>query len=284
MSSAARPRKPLILMSDDVQPAHWDASGESEIVARLAVCQDIWGRNSFAPGQYLAMRQAATVLALNKSQIYGAIGVNLGGFGFVTEELGAHVELFEADPLLYDFNGSNPHFLGKHVKLERWVPGEQRLKANRYHRLSTFGAFAAAPDPAALVHEITAALKPGGYLYIDEIWANDAASARQFACASSLWQDNLCFRRKGEVLNQFARVLEFLSANEANRLVKADIRDGLAHAQLVTQKLKQVPEDIRKQRLIALTKELQRVVVLFDALDRGALSATRFVFHKKNEF
>jgi hypothetical protein len=179
MSGTARPRKPLILMSDDVQPAHWDASGESEIVARLAVCQDIWGRNSFAPGQYLAMRQAATVLALNKSQIYGAIGVNLGGFGFVTEELGAHVELFEADPLLYDFNGSNPHFLGKHVKLERWVPGEQRLKANRYHRLSTFGAFAAAPDPAALVHEITAALKPGGYLYIDEIWANDAASARQ---------------------------------------------------------------------------------------------------------
>jgi hypothetical protein len=167
--------------------------------------------------------------------------------------------------------------------MERWVPGELRLKANRYHRLSTFWAFAAAPDPAALVHEITAALKPGGYLYIDEIWANDAASARQLACASSLWQDNLCFRRKGEVLNLFARELEFRSANEANRLVKGDIRDGLAHAQEVTQKLKQVPDDIRKHRLIALTKELQRVVVLFDALDRGAVTATRLVFHKKKE-
>ena len=82
MSGAARPRKPLILMSDDVEPAHWDASGESDIGARLAVCQDIWGRHSFAPGQYQAMRQAATALAINKSQIYGAIGLNLGGFGF----------------------------------------------------------------------------------------------------------------------------------------------------------------------------------------------------------
>ena len=163
------------------------------------------------------------------------------------------------------------------------MPGELRLKARRYYRLATFWAFAAAPDPAALVHEITAALKPGGYLYIDEIWANDAASARQLACASSLWQDNLCFRRKGEVLNLFARELEFRSANEANRLVKSDIRDGLAHAQEVTQRLKQVPDDIRKHRLIALTKELQRVVVLFDALDRGAVTATRLVFHKKNE-
>jgi len=65
--------------------------------------------------------------------------------------------------------------------------------------------------------------------------------------------------------------------------VKGDIRDGLAHAQEVTQKLKQVPDDIRKHRLIALTKELQRVVVLFDALDRGAVTATRLVFHKKKE-
>jgi hypothetical protein len=283
MSGAARRRKPLILMSDDVEPAHWDASGESDIVARLAVCQDLWGRHSFAPGQYQAMRQAATALAINKSQIYGAIGVNLGGFGFVTEEFGAHVELFEADPLLCDFNGSSPHFLGNLVKMERWVPGEQRLKANRYHRLSTFWAFAAAPDPAALVEEITAALKPGGYLYIDEIWANDSASARQLACASSLWQDNLCFRRKGEVLTLFARELDFRSVNEASRLVKSDIRDGLVHAREVTQKLKQVPDEIRKRRLIALTQELQRGVVLFDALDRGAVMATRLVFHKKKK-
>lgn len=283
MSAAARSRKPLILMSDDVEPAHWDASGESEIVSRLSVCQDIWGRNAYAPGQYQAMRQAATALAVNKSQIYGAIGVNLGGFGFVTAELGAHVELFEADPLLCDFNGSNPHFLGKLIKHERWVPGELRLKANRYHRLSTYWAFSATRDVAALVKEITSALKPGGYLYIDEIWANDAASARQLACATSLWQDSLCFPRKGEVLNLFAKELEFRAANEANRLVKGDIRDGLAHAQFVAQKLKQVPENVRKQRLIALTKELQRAVVLFDALDRGAVTATRLVFHKKNE-
>jgi hypothetical protein len=58
---------------------------------------------------------------------------------------------------------------------------------------------------------------------------------------------------------------------------------GLVHAQTVAQKLKQIPEPMRKQRLIALTLELQRAVVLFDALDREVVCATRHVFYKKNE-
>jgi hypothetical protein len=83
------------------------------------------------------------------------------------------------------------------------------------------------------------------------------------------------------VITPFLAELELRSTNEANRLVKGDIRNGLVHAQQVAQELKKIPEPMRKQRLIALTQELQRAVILYDALDRGAIVATRFVLHKK---
>lgn len=282
MSAVARPRKPLILLSDDVQSAHWDASGESELMSRLAVCQDVWGRNCFAPGQYAAMRQAATALVIDKKKIYGAIGVNMGGFGFVTEEIGAYVEVFEYDEALAEHNAASPQFLGKLVKLERWKPGEPRLKANRYHALSTYGAFAAAGDVAGFAREVVDAVKPGGYLFVDEIWANDPVSATKLANATSLWQDALRFRFRNEVVNHLTKGLELRASSEACASIKVEIRDALSQAQVLHHKLKQIPEAVRKQRVLALSQELQRAVLLFDALDRGAVSATRLVFQKRN--
>ena len=281
MSSTVRPRRPLILVTDDLEAMHWDATGESELFSRLAVCQDIWGRNCFAPGQVYSMKQAAIALAVNKTQIFASIGSSMGGLGPVSLSHGVHIEVFEANPILYEHNVSCPQFLGKLLKLERWKPGTPALKANRYHSLSMFGAFAAAQDVKIFASEVRASLKAGGYLYVDEIWANDKASAARVAVAASLWQDELCYRSKGEVIALLAHELELRSTNEANRLVKGDIREGLVKAQIVAQKLKLIPEPMRKQRLIALTQELQRAVVLYDALDRELVTATRYIFHKK---
>ena len=283
MSNAQRHRKPLVLVTDELDPPHWDAEGESEFISRLSVCQDIWGRNCFTPGVEFAMRQAANALAINKKQIVGAIGTHMGGFGLVLQDHGTHIEVFEGNEQLYEHNHSNPQYLGKLIKLERWKPGAPLLKANRYHRLSTYGAFAAAKDVGAFAREVSDAIKPGGYLYVDEIWANDAGSAQKLAGAACLFPSDVCYRNKGEVLTNLSRELELRSTNEANRLVKSDIRNGLVHAQTVAQKLKQIPEPMRKQRLIALTLELQRAVVMYDALERDAIVATRYVFYKKPE-
>lgn len=284
MGVAARPRKPLVLVSDDVEPAHWDAAGEPAFVSRLAACQDVWGRNCFTPGQNFAMRQAAYALAVNKTQIFGAIGVFMGGFSMMLQEFGAHVEVFEACADLHAHNLASPNFLGKLVKLDRWETAKPKLKANRYHRLSLYGAFSAVADVESFAAEASAALKEGGYLYIDELWANDKASGHALATATSLLPTELCYRAKGEVLGVFERELELRSTHEANRLVKGDIRNGLVHAQTVAQMLKQIPEPTRKQRLIALTMELQRAVVLYDALERGTIVATRYMFHKPKKF
>lgn len=284
MSGAARPKKPLVLVSDDVEPPHWDAEGEPELVSRLAACQDVWGRNCFTPGQNFAMRQAAYALAVNKTQIFGAVGMFMGGFGSLLQEFGAHVEVFEGEAQMFDINSASPNYLGKLIKLERWRPGQPALKANRYHRLCLYGAFSAVDNVEAFASEISAALKPGGFLYIDEVWANDRASARVLASACALWPTNQCYKVKGEVLGFLSRELELRSTNEANRLVKGDIRNGLVHAQSVAAKLKQIPEPTRKQRLIALTQELQRAVVMYDALERSAIVSTRFVFQKPKKF
>jgi len=284
MSAAARPRKPLVLVSDDVEPPYWDAAGEDELVSRLAACQDVWGRNCFTPGQEYAMRQAAYALAVNKTQIFGAIGMFMGGFGTLLQEFGAHVEVFEADAQMYEINAASPHYLGKLIKLERWKPGQLALKAKRYHRLCLYNAFSAVTDVDAFATEVSAALKPGGFLYLDEVWANDRASAKVLASACSLWPGNQSYKGKGDVLGLLGRELELRSTNEANRLVKADIRNGLVHAQSVAQKLKQIPEPNRKQRLIALTQELQRAIVMYDALERETIVATRFIFQKPKKF
>jgi hypothetical protein len=284
MSGAARPKKPLVLVSDDVEPPHWDAAGEPELVSRLAACQDVWGRNCFTPGQSFAMRQAAYALAVNKTQIFGAIGTFMGGFGPLLQEFGTHVEVFEGDAQMYEINSASPNFLGKLIKLERWKPGHQTLKAKRYHRLCLYGAFSAVENVEAFAQEVAASLKPGGFLYIDEIWANDRSQAKVLASACSLWPGNFTYKVKGEIVGLMSRELELRSANEANRLVKSDIRNGLVHAQSVAQKLKQIPEPSRKQRLIALTQELQRAVVMYDALERDAIVATRFIFQKPKKF
>lgn len=282
MSGAARPKRPLVLVTDDVEPAHWDAAGEPEFVSRLAVCQDVWGRNCFMPGQNFAMSHAAFALAVNKTQIFGAIGAFMGGFTPLLQEYGTHVDVFESDPQLFEHNRASPNFLTKLIKLDRWQPGEAVLKANRYHRLSMYNAFSAARHPEAFASEVAASLRAGAVLYVDELWSNDRGSASALAAACMPWPTDQCFRTKTEVVGLLSRELELRSTKEATRMVKSDIRDGLLHAKDVAQRLKQIPEPMRKQRLIALTQELQRAVVMYDALEREAIVATRYIFQKQS--
>lgn len=284
MSGAARPRKPLVLVSDDVELPNWGPAAESEFESRLAVCQDVWGRNCFMPGQNFAMRHAAFALTINKTQIFGAIGCFMGGFTLLLQEYGTHVEVFESDAKLYEHNKQSPNFLSKLIKLERWQPGQVLLKPNRFHRLCLYNAFSAATDADAFALEVAASIKEGGVLYVDELWSNGGASARALTSACLPWPTEQCFRAKGEILSLLSRSLELRSTKEATRMVKSDIRDGLVHAQSVAQKLKQIPEPNRKQRLIALTQELQRAVVMYDALEREAIVATRFIFQKAKNF
>lgn len=281
MPRLAKVRKPLCLVTDEHQPGSWEMSEETDFLSRLAVCQDVWGRDCFSPGQAFALRQAANSIAINKTQIIGAIGIAMGGLGTTVQEFGAHIEVFEGDRELCEHNQATPSFLGKLIKLERWTPGSPVLKAKRYHRLIAYGAFAAVTQAASFAKELSEALKPGGYLYVDEIWAEDSATGRSIAREASLLPREMCYRRKTEVLEALCVGLELRSTNEANRLVKSDIRNGLVHAQLVAQKLKLIPEPLRKQRLIALSNELRRAVILYDALDRDVVAATRYMFHKK---
>lgn len=281
MSRLAKVRKPLCLVTDEREPGIWEMSEETDFMSRLAVCQDVWGRDVFSPGQAFALRQAANAIAINKTQIIGAIGIAMGGLGTTVQEFGAHIEVFEGDRELCEHNQATPSFLGKLIKLERWTPGSPVLKAKRYHRLITYGAFAAVDQVASFVKELSEALKPGGYLYVDEIWAEDAAEGRAIAREASLLAREMCYRRKAEVIGALSATLELRSTSEANRLVKRDIRDGLVGAQMIAQKLKLIPEPLRRQRLIALSNELQRAVVLYGALDRDVVVATRYMFHKK---
>ena len=271
-------KKKLLLVSEDADPAAWEAlkAGESEVQSWLAVAQDLWGAGCYRPGQRESIRQGANGLTMTKKHIIGAAGFALGGVGVVAGELAAYVDIFEASADVL----SQPQQT-KMLKAAGWQPQQPDFKSDRYHGFLAIGTIAQGVAPETVVNALAGALKGGGQIYVDELHAADPSAGALVAQAIACPSERLVLHQQDATRRALTEAgLQQRSIMDAAPALMDAIRSGLTRGQDIARLLKALPEAVRKQRLVAFTNELQRAAVLFQALHKGLVTATRSIHVK----
>lgn len=282
MSKAAARKRALILVSEDYDPEEWSrVEGESEIQSWLAVVQDLWGVGCYAPGQQEAAHTGAGALTITKKQIVGAVGGALGGLADVASANGgAYIDVFDGDTAVLDFKRKDPG-ASKLLKLAGWDSAKPAFPENRYHSLFAIRAMSCTAAVEPLLKALAAAVKPGGQLFVEELHANDPSVAALIAQSIAPPTQKLMLHASEATARALqAEGLELRSTATVNEQLAAIIHAGLARGQEIAQLLKTVPQPFRKQRLRAFTDELQRAAVLYQALDRGLVTAIQTIHRK----
>ena len=278
MSAAAQRKQPLILVSEDHDPDVWRSldEEESEFESWAAVAQDIWGRGCFLPGQAQAVREAADAIADDKAQTVAIVGCAVGG---VEALAGARIEVFECDLALLmhlqQSDGAAP------IERTEWNPAALELQADRYRNVVAQRALSLCANPAAAVATLVAAVKAGGRLVIDDLYAADPSVAALVAQGIAGPGHKLALHPATLVMEALkAQALELRANVVANDQLMVAIRAGLSQAVDIAHRLKVIPQPFRKQRMIAFADELQRAVVLHQALEKGLVTSMRTVHGK----
>ncbi len=286
MSTAAPRKQSLILVSEDYDPQAWSAleGGETEIQSWLAVAQDLWGAGCYGPGQAEAMRQGADGLAVTQEHIVGTIGGALGGVAEVAAGCGAVIDVFDCDAEVLAYKQQDAGAADNLLKLFPWNPEKPDFQADHYDGLIASRAISFASQVEPVVKALAKAIKPGGQLYVDELYAADPSVSALIAQATASPGQKLCIHPQDAVMQALKEAaLELRSSAPANEPLMDAIHKGLTRGQEIAQLLKAVPQPFRKQRMVAFANELQRAAVLYQALEKGLVTATRSIHYKPRE-
>jgi hypothetical protein len=279
----ASSRQKLILVSADYDPSAWhEREGESEFESWAAVAQDLWGAGFFAPGQASGLHRAANAVTIKREHVVGAIGGALGGLAEIAADREAAIDVFDCDREVLAFNRDEARTAGRsRLSFQSWNPARPDLKAARYDSLIAARAFAFSGAPERLCVALAAAVKPGGLLFVDELYAADLLVAALVARTTAL-PDRKRYLHSYDAVTQGLEEggLELRSTATATDQLLAAIKAGLARGQDLAERLTTIPEPFRMQRLTALRDEMQRAAGLSQALDRGLATAIR-TLHRK---
>jgi hypothetical protein len=256
-----------------------DADSAFDVEARIAVCEELWGPDNLVPGQHSLMQLPPDTGGSTGPRVHCLIGVGLRGLHFDTGSSNHETHIFEGEAPVATFHLASRNVADARARLIVW-DGTAALEAGRYTSISTLWALAAVREPSAFAAHLADALRPGGELCLNELWVTDPEVGRRLGGALGLWRRDLVFPKRKKVLEALFGKLVLREVTERASDLKVEIRDALANGQHVRMQMKNLPDEVRRHRVPALARELQRALVLFDALNRGQVAASRHIFQK----
>lgn len=286
MPSAAS-RQPLILVSEDYDPHAWSEreSGESEFESWAAVAQDVWGAGCFAPGQASALARAANAVTIKRQHVVGAVGGALGALTTIVAEREASIDVFDCDRGALTVKRAQPQPAGRgKLAHQCWNPARPDFESSHYDSLIAWRAFSFVATTDRFCQTLAAAVKPGGLLFVDELYAADMLVAALVARTIATPDRKRYLHGYDAVTQGLADCgLELRSTATTTDHLLGDVRAGLARGQQLADVLTTIPEPFRMQRLTALRDEMQRAAGLAQALDRGLATAIRTLHRKPSD-
>jgi len=215
----------------------------------------------------------------SRPSVHCVVGVDVGGPEILKAAADRGFMIFEADPVLHEYLEGHVATDGGHSPLSCW-PAPQPFGKGHYQSIATVWGFAAISDIRSFAGELCDALAPGGRLCLDELWSTGGEEGKALGQTLALWRDDLVFKDRRTVVEVLTQTLTLEDEADQTIALKVDLRDALIHGAGIRMRLQEMPESVRRSRLPALARELHRAVMLFDALDRGMLTAGKMTFRK----
>ena len=255
------------------------SQGETAVSARLAMCSALWGRTNIASCTRSLLEALSRSSDTSRQAVHCLVGVDVAGPEILKAAADRGFTIFEADPVLHEYLQGHVTTDGGHSPLSCW-PAPQPLGKAHYQSITTAWSFSATSDIRSLAGAFSDALAPGGRLCVDELWSTGGEEGRALGQTLALWRNDLVFKDRRAVVDVLTQTLTLEEEADQTIVLKVDLRDALLHGAGIRKKLQEMPEAVRRSQLPALARELHRAIMLFDALDRGVLTAGKLTFRK----
>jgi hypothetical protein len=253
--AVVKPKIVLLGQKDPAEQIELDP-GEGPFESWLAVAQDMWGEGNLTAVDRVFASAAIGALAVTNKAIFGVVCYHLGYRLFCySREIDIWVDAYECEPAVSTIQ-KRPK---DKVKLSVWNTNKRQLGTSRFTKLAVLCPSKISGSSVALSRDYASSLKPGGNLFLADIFARDnKAEAPSKALLGDLKLQSLA---------------DYQNALSQTEDTKGAIRKGLYNSIGMLTNIRELREPWRGQRLAAYYRELEFLSRLYQDLESGDVAA-----------
>ncbi|GAA0535404.1 hypothetical protein FHS83_003186 [Rhizomicrobium palustre] len=266
MSAVGKPKIVLLGQKDPNSKVELTAD-EGPFESWLAVAQDMWGLANLTPVDGIFASRAIGTIVPTQGGNFGCLTYHLGSRLFTfSREGGIWIDAFEAEPTISKME-KRPK---DKVKLATWAPGKNLLAGKKMTHLAILSPSLMPGTVAQLIEEAAPAVKKDGQVFLADIMC--APSGRTMP----LWK-----HKPAEYKDWLEKAgLKFYSEIDLTDDVRVSLLRGLHNSLNMLANVRKLSEPWKGQRLRAFEKELEMIVTLHTAIERGWAVATGLYYTK----
>jgi hypothetical protein len=265
MSAVGKPKIVLLGQKDPAKDVELSPD-EGPFESWLAVAQDMWGQGNLSPCDSVFASRAIGTIVPTQGGNFGCVCYQLGHRLFTfSREAGIWIDTFEGESALSKLE-KRPK---DKVKLATWKTGSGQLGHSRLTHLAILSPSKLRVSPQALAAEASKALKKDGQVFLADIVCGPKgkpAADRHRVEEWKTWLTNAG--------------LKFYSELDITTDLRGALLRGLHNSMNMAANVRKLQEPWKSQRFKAFESELERVVVLHTAFERGLAAAVGLYFTK----
>jgi hypothetical protein len=266
MSAVGKPKIVLLGQKDPNKEVELSRD-EGPFESWLAVAQDMWGMGNLTPFDHVFASRAIGTIVPTQGGNFGCVCYQLGArlFSF-SREAGIWIDTFEGEPALSTMEKRPKK---DKIKLATWKPGTGQLGNNRLTHCAILSPSKLTGSPQGFAIEAAKALKKDGQLFVADVMCGPKGQPAADRRPVEDWKKWLT-----------EAGLKFYSEIDLTADVRSSLLRGLNNSVNMAANVRHLQEPWRGQRFKAFEKELEQVVVLHTAFERGFATAAGLYFTK----
>jgi len=266
MSAVGKPKIVLLGQKDPTKEVEL-TSDEGAFESWLAVAQDMWGMANLTPFDSIFASRAIGTIVPTQGGNFGVLTYQLGARLFTfSREGGIWIDAFEAEPALSKLE-KRPK---DKVKLAVWAPGKNQLAGKKMTHMAILSPSRLPGTVHDLIKVAAPALKKDGQLFLADIMRGPKGDPK------GLWKHTPADYKRW--LDESG--LKFYSEIDITGDVRVALLRGLHNSLNMLANVRKLQEPWKGQRFKAFEKELEQVVLLHLAIERGEAVAAGLYYTK----
>lgn len=268
MSAVGKPKIVLLGQRDPSQPVELTPD-EGSFESWLAVAQDMWGQGNLTPADSIFASRAIGTIVPTQGGNFGVVTYQLGHRLFTfSREGGIWIDAFEAETSLSKIE-KRPK---DKIKLASWSPATNQLGSNRLTHMAVLSPSRMNGCGQSFMAEVAKAMKKDGQLFIaDYVRAPETKSVRGLPSLRTAQEYKTWLDAAG---------LKYYSELDFTGDIRVGLLRGMYNAINMVANIRKLQEPWKGQRLKAFEKELESVVMLHTAIERGEAAAIGLYYCK----